>query len=77
MRLRQCQVIGTWVWRFRIDYLRLGRRALAEVEGRRIRLQVVLAEGGLSLAAVEAEDRRTDWESDGRRWIVPSFPAGS
>lgn len=56
MRLRQCQVIGTWVWRFRIDYLRLGRRALAEVEGRRIRLQVVLAEGGLSLAAVEAEE---------------------
>jgi hypothetical protein len=56
VRLRQCQVIGTWVWRFRIDYLRLGRRALAEVEGRRIRLQVVLAEGGLSLAAVEAEE---------------------
>ncbi len=57
MRLRQCQVIGTWVWRFRIDYLRLGRRALAEVEGRRIdRLQVVLAEEGLSLAAVEAEE---------------------
>lgn len=57
MWLRQCQVIGTWVWRFRIDYLRLGRRALAEVEGHRIdRLQVVLAEEGLSLAAVEAEE---------------------
>ncbi len=52
MRLRQCQVIGIWVWRSRIDYLRLGRRTLEveEAEGCRIaRLQVVLA-------AVEEEE---------------------
>ena len=40
-------------------------------------LVVVVEATGEAAAAVEVEDRRTDWEIDGRWWLVPSFPAGS
>lgn len=59
MRLHHCLVTGIWAWRPRIDYLRLGRRTLAEVEakGRRIaQLQVALAEEEWILAAVVEEE---------------------
>jgi hypothetical protein len=58
VRLRHCQVIGTRVWRFRIDYLKLGKRTLAEAaaEGRRIvqLKQVVLVEEESLLAEEES-----------------------
>jgi hypothetical protein len=39
---------------------------------------LVVAEAiGVAAVVAEAEDRRTDWESDGNRWIVPSSQAGS